>query len=47
VEQDDKQKLGAGVASLRGYITVCDSILIPAPQVPPEGAETIDLVPGE
>jgi len=46
VEQDDEELLKAGVASLRGYITLCDAVLIPASAVP-EGAEhTVDMVPG-
>jgi hypothetical protein len=47
VEQDDQELLKKGVASLRGYITVCDEVLIPSPSEPEAGAETIDLVPGE
>ena len=47
VEQDDTELLMAGVASLRGYITLCDAILIPAAARPPAGsANTIDMVPG-
>ena len=46
VEQDDGELLGAGVASLRGYITLCDAILIPAPGVPEGAAHTVDIVPG-
>ena len=47
VEQDDGDLLRAGVASLRGYITLCDVILVPAPARPPEGApHTVDMVPG-
>jgi len=47
VEQDDEGLLMAGVASLRGYITLCDAILIPAAARPPAGvANTIDKVSG-
>ena len=47
VEQDDEELLAAGVASLRGYITLSDAILIPAVDRIPEGAaNTVDMVPG-
>jgi hypothetical protein len=47
VEQDDFERLMAGVASLRGYITLSDAILIPAVDRVPEGAaNTVDMVPG-
>jgi hypothetical protein len=48
VEQDDFALLKAGVASLRGYISVCDAVLIPSREVPPEGSEwTVDRIAGE
>ena len=47
VEQDDSELLAAGVASLRGYITLSDTILIPAVETIPEGTvNTVDVVPG-
>ena len=47
VEQDDGDLLRAGVASLRGYISVCDAVLIPSPKVPDEdGEQTIDKIAG-
>ena len=47
VQQDDFELLKAGVASLRGYITLSDAILIPAVDRIPEGAaNTVDMVPG-
>ena len=47
VQQDDGELLKAGVASLRGYITLSDAILIPAVDRIPEGAaNTVDMVPG-
>ena len=47
VEQDDGELLGAGVASLRGYITLSDAILIPVVDRIPEGAANmVDMVPG-
>lgn len=49
VEQDDAALLKAGVASLRGYISVCDAVLIPSPKVPSSnGSEwTVDRIEGE
>ena len=47
IEQDDEQLLQAGVASLRGYVSLCDAMLIPSPEVPPEDAWTVDKIPGE
>jgi hypothetical protein len=48
VEQDDVALLTAGVASLRGYISVCDAVLIPSREVPPAGSEwTVDRIAGE
>ncbi len=47
VEQDDDVLLKAGVASLRGYISICDAVLIPSPEVPQAGANTVDKIPGE
>ena len=46
VEQDDPELLRAGVASLRGYITLCDAVIIPAPSVPEGAVRTVDMVPG-
>jgi hypothetical protein len=43
VEQDDARLLLEGVKSLRGYISVCDAMLIPSPEVPAEDDErTVD-----
>jgi len=48
VEQDIPRLLLAGVASLRGYISVCDAVLIPSPEVPAEEtARTVDKIAGE
>jgi hypothetical protein len=47
VEQDDDVLLKAGVASLRGYISVCDAVLIPSPKVPEAGDNTVDKIAGE
>lgn len=46
VEQDNEALLKAGVASLRGYITLCDAVLIPAPATPEGESRTVDMVPG-
>lgn len=47
VEQDDDDLLKAGVDSLRGYISVCDAVLIPSPEVPKEGCQkTVDQIAG-
>jgi hypothetical protein len=49
VEQDDSELLMAGVASLRGYIALCDTILVPAvarPEIPEGATATVDMVPG-
>jgi hypothetical protein len=47
VEQDDDVLLKAGVASLRGYISLCDAVLIPSPKVPDEMCEkTVDKIAG-
>jgi hypothetical protein len=47
VEQDNLQLLQAGVASLRGYISVCDAVLIPSPEVPAQdGNGTVDMIAG-
>ncbi len=47
VEQDDAALLQAGIASLRGYISVCDAVLIPTSEVPVDAAWTVDKIPGE
>jgi hypothetical protein len=47
VEQDDGMLLKAGVASLRGYISVCDAVLIPSPKLPESGENTVDKIAGE
>ena len=47
VEQDDVGLLREGVESLRGYISVCDAVLIPSPEVPDGARErTVDNVAG-
>jgi hypothetical protein len=47
VEQDDGDLLKAGVASLRGYISVCDVLLIPSLRVPDVLDEkTVDKIGG-
>ena len=38
---DSYERKLAGVKSLRGYVTVCDTVLVPYPKPPPEGAKTI------
>ncbi len=47
VEQDDGNLLKAGVASLRGYVSACDAVLIPSAEVPAEGERTVDQIKGE
>lgn len=47
IDQDDRALWAKGVASLRGYIVVCDALMILSPKVPAEGARYINLVPGE
>jgi hypothetical protein len=48
VEQDNLYLLRAGVASLRGYISVCDAVLIPSPEVPAEHDQrTVDKIAGD
>jgi hypothetical protein len=47
VEQDDGMLLKAGVASLCWYVSVCDAVLIPSPEVPEAGDSTVDKIPGE
>ncbi len=47
VEQDNLHLLQAGVASLRGYISLCDAVLIPSPEVPAQdGWNTVDKIAG-
>ena len=46
IDQDDRNKKVAGVESLRGYVSVCNALLIPSPHKPEEGAFTVDRVPG-
>jgi hypothetical protein len=49
VEQDKKEILEAGVASLRGYIALSDAVLIPAadqPRTADGAAVTVDMIPG-
>jgi hypothetical protein len=47
VEQDDAALLTAGVDSLCGYISVCDAVLIPSPEVPKDmGQKTVDQIAG-
>jgi hypothetical protein len=46
VEQDDADLLLAGVDSLRGYISLCDAVLIPSLHEPVEGAWTVDRIEG-
>jgi hypothetical protein len=48
VEQDNAGLLMAGVQSLRGYISVCDALLIPSPKIPDAASDrTVDKIPGE
>ena len=48
VEQDDHKKKIAGVQSLRGYVSVCDAVLIPSPEVPEQHEQkTVDKIKGE
>jgi hypothetical protein len=47
VEQDDPRLLLAGVASLLGYISVCDVVLIPCLEVPEPGERTVDQIRGD
>jgi hypothetical protein len=46
IEQDDKNRLLAGVKSLIGYISLCDALLIPSPEVPAANDRTIDRIAG-
>jgi hypothetical protein len=41
IEQDDNKRKWAGVESLRGYVTVCDAVLVPYPEPPAKGATTV------
>jgi hypothetical protein len=48
VEQDDTHLLQEGVKSLRGYISICDAVLIPSPNAPAlDGEKTVDQIAGE
>ena len=48
VEQDDAELLREGVKSLRGYISICDAVLVPSPEVPAQdGDKTVDRIGGE
>jgi hypothetical protein len=47
IEQDDKSRLASGVQSLRGYISICDAVLIPSPEVPAASARTVDQITGD
>ncbi len=46
IEQDCLQLLLAGVESLRGYISLCDAVLIPSKELPAPGVRTIDKIRG-
>jgi hypothetical protein len=48
VDQVDPSLLQAGVKSLRGYISVCDAVLIPSPEIPAQDEKrTVDRIAGE
>ncbi len=48
IEQDDPGLLLAGVESLLAYISVCDCLLIPSPEVPTRDLPmTVERIPGE
>ncbi len=47
IEQDDKIVQAAGIKSLRGYISICDAVLIPSPEVPAASARTVDQITGD
>jgi hypothetical protein len=48
VEQDDSHLLLEGVKSLRGYISICDAVLVPSTEVPALGGEkTVEKIAGE
>jgi hypothetical protein len=46
IEQDNNDLLLAGVKSLRGYISICDAVLIPSPEVPAASVRTVDQITG-
>jgi hypothetical protein len=50
VEQDDEHRKQEGVKSLRGYVSICDAVLVPSPdsEVPAQDAEkAVDRIGGE
>ena len=45
IDQDDNDKKWAGVESLRGYLSVCDAVIIPYPKPPSAGASrSVDVL---
>jgi hypothetical protein len=47
VEQDDVGLLQEGVASIKGYIAMCDAMLIPSPQeLSEEDGRMVHMIPG-
>jgi hypothetical protein len=46
LDQDNATLLQAGMSSLFGYISVCDAMLVLSPEVPEEGACTVDKIGG-
>jgi hypothetical protein len=47
IEQDNIELLLAGVQSLRGYVSLCDALLIPSPEVPLDSKRSTDTVGGQ
>lgn len=48
VEQDDERLKQEGVKSLRGYVSVCDVVLVPSLEIPAEdGERTVERIRGQ
>ncbi len=47
IEQDCPLLLRRGVESLRGYISLCNVILIPSQEVPSDSERTVDKIGGD
>jgi hypothetical protein len=48
VEQDDPHLLLEGVKSLRGYIAICNALLVPSTEVPAlDGEKTVEKIGGD
>lgn len=44
IDQDDEVKKWAGVQSLRGYLSVCDAVIIPYPEPPSNASRSVDVL---